>query len=65
VVEAFFDTVTKTSRKEAGPYDARHFRRRESAPARMGRNPQTGEAIKIAASKKFPLSARRSRPRKP
>jgi DNA-binding protein HU-beta len=52
VVEAFFDTVTKTSKKEPVRTTLGTFVVAKRA-ARMGRNPQTGEAIKIAASKKF------------
>ena len=52
VVEAFFYTVTKTSRKEPVRTTLGTFVVAKRA-ARMGRNPQTGEAIKIAASKKF------------
>ncbi|MES1150890.1 MAG: HU family DNA-binding protein [Dongia sp.] len=52
VVEAFFDTVTKTSRKEPVRTTLGTFVVAKRA-ARMGRNPQTGEAIKIAAAKKF------------
>jgi DNA-binding protein HU-beta len=52
VVEAFFDTLTKTSKKEPVRTTLGTFVVAKRA-ARMGRNPQTGEAIKIAASKKF------------
>jgi DNA-binding protein HU-beta len=52
VIEAFFDTVTKTSKKEPVRTTLGTFVVAKRA-ARMGRNPQTGEAIKIAASKKF------------
>jgi DNA-binding protein HU-beta len=52
VVEAFFETVTKTSKKEPVRTTLGTFVVAKRA-ARMGRNPQTGEAIKIAASKKF------------
>jgi DNA-binding protein HU-beta len=52
VVEVFFDTVTKTSKKEPVRTTLGTFVVAKRA-ARMGRNPQTGEAIKIAASKKF------------
>jgi len=52
VVEAFFDTVTKTSKKEPVRTTLGTFVVAKRA-ARMGRNPQTGEAIKIAASQKF------------
>jgi len=52
VVEAFFDTVTKTSKKEPVRTTLGTFLVAKRA-ARMGRNPQTGEALKIAASKKF------------
>ena len=48
VVEAFFDTVTKTSRKEPVRTTLGTFVVAKRA-ARMGRNPQTGEAIKIKA----------------
>ncbi|MDQ7247503.1 HU family DNA-binding protein [Dongia sedimenti] len=52
VIEAFFETVTKTSKKEPVRTTLGTFVVAKRA-ARMGRNPQTGEAIKIAASKKF------------
>ena len=52
VVEAFFEIVTKTSKKEPVRTTLGTFIVAKRA-ARMGRNPQTGEAIKIAASKKF------------
>jgi DNA-binding protein HU-beta len=52
VIEAFFETVTKTSRKEPVRTTLGTFAVAKRA-ARMGRNPQTGEAIKIAAAKKF------------
>jgi DNA-binding protein HU-beta len=52
VVEAFFESVTKTSKKEPVRTTLGTFVVAKRA-ARMGRNPQTGEAIKIAASKKF------------
>jgi DNA-binding protein HU-beta len=54
VIEAFFDTVTKTSKKEPVRTTLGTFVVAKRA-ARMGRNPQTGEAIKIAASKKFKI----------
>jgi DNA-binding protein HU-beta len=52
VVEAVFDTVTKTSKEEPVRTTLGTFVVAKRA-ARMGRSPQTGEAIKIAASKKF------------
>ena len=52
MVDALFDTVAKSIKKEKrfsypgfGTWTVRERR------ARMGRNPQTGEAIKIKASK--------------
>ena len=52
VIEAFFETVTKTSKKEPVRTTLGTFVVAKRA-ARMGRNPQTGEAIKIAASNKL------------
>ena len=55
VIEAFFDTVTKTSKKEPVRTTLGTFVVAKRA-ARMGRNPQTGEAIKIPARKKVGFS---------
>ncbi len=64
VVEAFFDTVTKTSKKEPVRTHARHFRGRE---ARRPHGPQSADrrGDQNRRVQEVPFPALQGRPRKP
>jgi DNA-binding protein HU-beta len=59
VLKAFQDVVTHVVAKGTEPVNISGFAKfvKVNRPARMGRNPATGEAIKIKASKKVAFRA--------
>ncbi|MFH1278730.1 MAG: HU family DNA-binding protein [Candidatus Eisenbacteria bacterium] len=61
VIDATFDTIKKNTKKKEGVqlagFGSFTVSRRK---ARMGRNPQTGESIKISASKNVRFKAGKS-----
>ena len=61
VIDATFDTIKKNTKKKGGVqlagFGSFNVSKRK---ARMGRNPQTGESIKISASKNVRFKAGKS-----